>query len=439
MAALRLLIFLGGLLVLTPVAVNAKISVHTDGGGKVHISNHGADSIEPLPAPGSMVPEPPRGRLPAPPPPSLEREQPEEPLPPQTGRQKASLQESPGQIRPAAYKKSSQKIRSAGRSRANRAKRVTTPSIDAGSIRIGLNGQGVLCITNLPEKEPGLALAEALPEHPRSSPPIPDTPVAWEEIPLAGQIIPAAHRPKPKTSQTFVLEEGPIRRQRDNRGVIRISNVEVAIRKTNQPALAALPPRPESAPRLQTVPAQPPPLQPGQQLRTVAVRRDPKGRLQIYTKEPDVPLLASRPATPALDRLDPALAPIVNEAASTYRLPPSLILSVIRMESNFSPGAVSPKGAMGLMQLMPGTAADLGVQDPFCPRQNILGGSRYLRQMLNCFDGSVPLAVAAYNAGPHRVASAGNQIPEIKETKKFVSSVLGLYTLLEKMSPGPRP
>jgi soluble lytic murein transglycosylase-like protein len=140
-----------------------------------------------------------------------------------------------------------------------------------------------------------------------------------------------------------------------------------------------------------------------------------------------------------LDCIDQSLAPIISEAANTYRLPPSLILSVIRMESNFVPGAVSPKGAMGLMQLMPGTAADLGVQDPFCARQNIMAGSRYLREMINCFDGSLPLAVAAYNAGKRRVVEAGYQVPEIKETKQFVSQVIGLHTSLEKsLLPGWR-
>jgi hypothetical protein len=280
---------------------------------------------------------------------------------------------------------------------------------------------------------------------------VPDSPVAWEAAPLAGQIIPAAyglkpegaHSAKPLSSQTLVLEEGTIRRFRDKKGVIRISNVAPATRKTSLPVLAAISPRLESGGNPLLLTDRSSSLKSGQpagaQFRTVAVRRDPKGRLQIYTKEPEPPLLASLPAPPDLDRIDPALAPIVTEAANTYRLPPSLILSVIRLESNFVPGAVSPKGAMGLMQLMPGTAADLGVQEPFCPRQNIMGGSRYLRHLLNCFDGSLPLAVAAYNAGPNRVAAAGNQIPEIKETKQFVSKVLGLYELLDKMSPGRRP
>jgi hypothetical protein len=297
---------------------------------------------------------------------------------------------------------------------------------------VELNEEGVLRITNLADKEHALPLAAALEEHWRALQQVPDTPAAREEMPLEGQILPATHRPRAAATRALVLEEGPIRRRRDSQGLIRIGNVEAVPVISSGAALAASPSGAGAGPAT----VQPAGLKPGGQLRTVLVRRDAKGRLQITTKEPDVPLLAG---LPALDRVDPALAPIVSEAAHTYRLPPALILSVIRMESNFVPGAVSPKGAMGLMQLMPGTAADLGVQEPFCPRQNIMGGSRYLRHLLNCFDGSLPLAVAAYNAGPNRVAAAGNQIPEIRETKQFVSSVLGLYSLLEKMSPGRRP
>lgn len=84
------------------------------------------------------------------------------------------------------------------------------------------------------------------------------------------------------------------------------------------------------------------------------------------------------------------------------------------------------------MQLMPGTASDLGVRDPFCPRENILAGCRYLRWLLDNFQGSLPLAVAAYNAGHQRVVAAGYHIPPIKETQEFVTQVLGLYCLLEK-------
>ncbi|MDI6812594.1 MAG: transglycosylase SLT domain-containing protein [Deltaproteobacteria bacterium] len=126
------------------------------------------------------------------------------------------------------------------------------------------------------------------------------------------------------------------------------------------------------------------------------------------------------------------LEPILKEAAFLAGLPVSLLEAVIRVESNFQPAAVSPKGAMGLMQLMPGTARFLQVEDPFCPRQNILGGAKYLRLLLDFFGQSLPLALAAYNAGFQRVIDAGYQIPAIKETQDFVTQVMGHYYFREK-------
>jgi len=140
---------------------------------------------------------------------------------------------------------------------------------------------------------------------------------------------------------------------------------------------------------------------------------------------------------PPRERVLPQLAPIVQEASLLHGLPVSLIQAVIKVESNFVSWAVSPKGAMGLMQLMPGTAAFLGVQDPFNPRENIHGGCRYLRLMLDYFGGSLPLALAAYNAGYQRVVSCGFQVPPIKETQEFVTEVLARYYLLTK--EGTRP
>jgi soluble lytic murein transglycosylase-like protein len=137
-----------------------------------------------------------------------------------------------------------------------------------------------------------------------------------------------------------------------------------------------------------------------------------------------------------LGRVSPALQSCIIEAAQVYRLPIPLILALIRQESNFAHQAVSPKGAMGLMQLMPGTAASLGVRDPFDPRENILAGCRYFRFLLDYFQGSVPLALAGYNAGHHRVISAGCQVPAIRETQEFVTQVMGLYYLLEKHAAG---
>ena len=139
---------------------------------------------------------------------------------------------------------------------------------------------------------------------------------------------------------------------------------------------------------------------------------------------------------PFLAKVSPVLQACIIEAAQLYQLPISLILAIIRQESNFTYQAVSPKGAMGLMQLMPGTAASLGVRDPFDPRENILAGCRYFRFLLNYFQGNVPLALAGYNAGHHRVVSAGCQVPPIKETQEFVTQVMGLYYLLEKNGSG---
>jgi soluble lytic murein transglycosylase-like protein len=113
----------------------------------------------------------------------------------------------------------------------------------------------------------------------------------------------------------------------------------------------------------------------------------------------------------------------IAEAARTHGVSFSLIKAVIMAESAFDPHAVSTKGACGLMQIMPATARELGVADPFDPRENILGGVRYLRELLNQFGGSVPLAVAAYNAGPGTVQSV-NGVPPYDETQSYVQRVL---------------
>lgn len=117
------------------------------------------------------------------------------------------------------------------------------------------------------------------------------------------------------------------------------------------------------------------------------------------------------------------LAPLVNAAAEKYNLPSSLLSAVIDQESGFQPNAVSNAGAMGLMQLMPSTAASLGVTDPLDPASNIDGGAQYLRQLLNRFSGNVPLALAAYNAGPNAVASYGG-IPPYPETQAYVKNIM---------------
>ena len=114
----------------------------------------------------------------------------------------------------------------------------------------------------------------------------------------------------------------------------------------------------------------------------------------------------------------------IHQAACKYNLPPGLIKAVIRAESNFQVGAVSAAGAQGLMQLMPATARELGVEDPFDIAQNIDGGARYLRQMLDNFGGDVKVALAAYNAGPGTVEKYGGQIPPYQQTERYINRVL---------------
>jgi len=116
----------------------------------------------------------------------------------------------------------------------------------------------------------------------------------------------------------------------------------------------------------------------------------------------------------------------IQKAASKYELEPELIRAVIKTESNGNHRAVSRKGAKGLMQLMPSTASDMNVSNPFNPEENIDGGTRYLKYLLERFKGNMTLALAAYNSGPGTVEKYGN-VPPIDETRQYVKRIFNLY------------
>ncbi|MGE3540635.1 MAG: lytic transglycosylase domain-containing protein [Candidatus Tectimicrobiota bacterium] len=132
---------------------------------------------------------------------------------------------------------------------------------------------------------------------------------------------------------------------------------------------------------------------------------------------------------PALPGATPAdlYDQIITAAAQRHGLLPPLVKAVIKCESDFNPRAQSPRGAQGLMQLIPSTQAMLGVNDPFDPQENVAGGSRYLALLKQMFNGDLRLTLAAYNAGPQRVIDAGYSVPAIAETQQYVRCVQASY------------
>jgi len=125
-------------------------------------------------------------------------------------------------------------------------------------------------------------------------------------------------------------------------------------------------------------------------------------------------------------RLSPALHRTITQTSRAYRLHPALVRAVIQAESAYDPYARSAKGAMGLMQLMPETAWSLKVANPYDPKQNIAGGVRHLRYLLDRFGGNLELALAAYHAGETRV-SRESRVPRISETRQYVRKVIRFY------------
>jgi soluble lytic murein transglycosylase-like protein len=135
------------------------------------------------------------------------------------------------------------------------------------------------------------------------------------------------------------------------------------------------------------------------------------------------------PAAPVRGRASAPeeLEPHIEESSKRYRIPASLVRAIMQAESNFNPNAVSPKGACGLMQLMPPTAAEMYVKDIFDEKENIEGGVRYLRVLANTFEGDMVKMIAAYNAGPDAVRKYGGKVPPYAETQDYVRKVLQLY------------
>lgn len=150
-------------------------------------------------------------------------------------------------------------------------------------------------------------------------------------------------------------------------------------------------------------------------------KRSDAGTVVISDQGQTAPSAPSGPAASGLRRGSEFDA-IIDGHARAQGLSPVLVRAVIEAESAFNPRAVSRVGAMGLMQLMPGTAKDLGVVDAFDPSENIRGGTTYLRKLLDRFDNDVPLALAAYNAGPGAVERYGH-VPPYRETRNYVAKI----------------
>jgi len=146
---------------------------------------------------------------------------------------------------------------------------------------------------------------------------------------------------------------------------------------------------------------------------------------QLYMKE------GRRPEKHAVRVPTSLYEPMISEAARRHGVSADLLKALIKVESDFNPRAVSRAGALGLMQIMPENFSSLQIRDPFDPWENIMGGTRYLTQMLRRFSGKLPLALAAYNAGPS-IVERYNRIPPIRETEEYVEKVIRYYHAFRK-------
>ena len=200
------------------------------------------------------------------------------------------------------------------------------------------------------------------------------------------------------------------------------AQTEPPTKPPTEPAPLTQPVPAAAAPDASAKPVQPPPLSPLDLQREAARMQAQSVGAHLIPWTP-----ISQPAAQPNVDCDPlaneVIAPLIDSAAKREQVDPKLIRAVIEQESGLKPCAVSVKGAQGLMQLMPGTAAQLSVGDAFEPAQNIDAGARYLKQLLDKYKGNVAQALAAYNAGPGEVDKAGG-IPNIVETKTYVDAIL---------------
>jgi soluble lytic murein transglycosylase-like protein len=154
---------------------------------------------------------------------------------------------------------------------------------------------------------------------------------------------------------------------------------------------------------------------------------EPNAAIKTAAPDPKAPE-ESAPAKPAPEAATPGSIPsLIQSISSAHGVDPALVAAVVKVESDYDPWARSPKGALGLMQLIPPTGWRFGVRDFFDPQQNIEGGVRYLKFLLEMFEGNVDLSLAAYNAGENAVKRAGHRVPAIPETRDYVRRIRAIY------------
>jgi len=149
--------------------------------------------------------------------------------------------------------------------------------------------------------------------------------------------------------------------------------------------------------------------------------KDPSAKSYAISSAPTAAFRTTRP----LNKRHVLYSTLIEQHAALNLVSPDLVRALIQAESAFNPHALSPKGAMGLMQLMPATAAEHGVRDPYDPAENIRAGVKYLKSLLEAYEGRVELALAAYNAGPGAVKKYGGKVPPYRETQNYVARIQG--------------